>query len=287
MAPTMRTAFLVVLLLSGCTKSPRERAKETLLGVVKRTFPTARVQVADDVLRVSAVGKYKDVELGVDNLARQCDDARACEEAAARLVAQLTALEGSADPKALRPMFKTNGWLDSVRSDLASHPPPEGGERQTLPSDTFLGDVSVVWMLDGDQGMKLVTSTDLTELKLTQAEAAKVALANLQAANDRPLAVKRISAPEDPLVLALSDKDSLAASRVLLVERWAEVAKQVKGTLVVMMPNRDLVLATGSGEPKGVSTMLALGRDTLSTIDHPLSTQLIEWNSNGWALYRP
>lgn len=76
MAPTMRTAFLVVLLLSGCTKSPRERAKETLLGFVKRTFPTARVQIDDDVLRVSAVGKYKDVELGVDNLARPRSQSR-------------------------------------------------------------------------------------------------------------------------------------------------------------------------------------------------------------------
>lgn len=80
-------------------------------------------------------------------------------------------------------------------------------------------------------------------------------------------------------IRVIHEGDSYEASRLILHHRWAAIAAQVRGDLLVAAPSRDFVYFTGSREDVAGLRALARASDQQG---HPLTSTLLRWTPSGW-----
>src|SRR5262249_28682137 len=76
---------------------------------------------------------------------------------------------------------------------------------------------------------------------------------------------------------------NLESSLLLLADLWDEQRASVPGQLVVAVPERDVVLFTGSDSPEGLQAIRdAVLRVWASNAAHLLSQELFAWLDRAW-----
>lgn len=79
-------------------------------------------------------------------------------------------------------------------------------------------------------------------------------------------------------------RDNHDASRLLLIDRIRQL--NVKGDHVAMVPNRDTLVVTGSGDSAGLATMAEIASATMDE-PYPISTLPVRLAGDQWTLFMP
>ncbi|CAM3091884.1 hypothetical protein G4177_22625 [Corallococcus sp. ZKHCc1 1396] len=142
-----------------------------------------------------------------------------------------------------------------------------------------LGEVLAVALVqDTADAMRYVTSDDLARWGIPYEQAHTDAMANLRRLDPVPLRSLTLGA------CLLSTDDSYAASRLLL----EDVVRgcQVQGEQVVMVPNRDTLLITGSEDATG---LLAVAEAALVGVKapRPVDGHALRLTADGWKPFLP
>jgi hypothetical protein len=119
---------------------------------------------------------------------------------------------------------------------------------------------------------------DLATWKTTPEEAHRIALQNL--ADRSPESFKHMA----PGLYMGPWDDNYAATRVLLQDKIRQ--QTINGDPVVLIPNRDSLLLTGSNDTKGLSNLASIGAD-LYKQPRMISGIALRLNGNEWIPYLP
>lgn len=215
---------------------------------------------------------------GCEQTPDQCDAAiDYYAEAAAQTLEQL---ETPAQPtrENLRAVLKSEHWLRDIE---AQTPDPEQNGILARP---FVGDIVVVYVIDMPNSMRALTRGELAELGLDEEELDRLALANLEAALTE---FPRRPVREGSGLGSLQAGDSYEGSRLLLHDRWAAIADEVEGDLLVAVPSRDLVLYAGAGRADDVENLRLLAAEMARRDPYPVSAQVLRWTDTGWEPFTP
>lgn len=258
---------------TGCAeRAPEERLACHFAARARRAMPDAEVQVVgDDLVRVD------DHELAMDALRAICDrDPDSCDRRMDDWIEALAearqAEHTPARAEQLRPVLKHADFVAGMRAHA-----PELADL-TRP---FVGDVHVVLVVDFPRVTRGLDPADLQALGMSAAEAHERAIANLREHHgDLPVE----SMPNG--LRAMGPSDGYAAARLLLHERWAEVAESVEGALVVAPCNRDLVIL-GADTPEQLEALREASVRAYRYVDHPVTRALWRWTPEGWVTVQP
>jgi hypothetical protein len=143
------------------------------------------------------------------------------------------------------------------------------------------GDLVAVLAVERPTGVEMVTARKLRELKLDEYAAFDLARKNLAATHG---ALKLTKMEGTPVFTNDEDNDDIAAT-MILPDAWKPFASQVKGKLLLAVPGRNRVFATGSeddGAEEGISKIAGLA---FQAEPHPLTTTIFELSSTGWIVH--
>jgi uncharacterized protein YtpQ (UPF0354 family) len=205
-----------------------------------------------------------------------------CEKAVKTFVAKVMASvkkdKAPIERSAIRAEVRLRHYVDQIREAAASLP---SGEPIARP---LFGDLWIVCVADRAQGMRLINAGDAASLGLSADEVVALAQANLAAT------LKPLDAVTRPLSARGFDSvtgDHYTASRLLLHDEWASLAKQMKGGLVVSVPASEYVLYGDSANKETVKEMAAYARHVAGKAMHPISPALLKWTETGWEAVAP
>jgi hypothetical protein len=150
--------------------------------------------------------------------------------------------------------------------------PPRAGRR-------FAGNLDQILGYDHGQSISQVHTETLGEWGVTLETAIDRAMANLRAL---PPPRWRASAQG---VWQLESPDGYTESLMQIPRVFENLP--ARGTPLVMIPNRGVLLATASDEPEGVAALLAEARKSLHEAPWPLCGDLFRIGSNGIQLFVP
>jgi hypothetical protein len=180
----------------------------------------------------------------------------------------------------VRPIEKT-----MVRLALRPRQALEMVQKQ-LPADApsivmrpFLANLVEVAVLNFPTAIRPLNTADLKTLALSSDEAFALGAANLRSF------FKPLSGFEQPLAersLRYLNDNAYEASRLLLHQDWAEIAKGLGGELIAVAPAYDLVIYGRGGNPVAVDALRALASDLARKAERPLSLSVLRWTEGGW-----
>ena len=269
----------IPLLLAGCQR-PEDRFTERVARLVRERNPGTSVTVKErfQLQMKGADGGAHDLYL--PNLWGECQDPGAsCDLAIERYLRLVSQESGATDayvkPETVRAVLKDREWIEASRGLFQGKPDAKAGNE--IVHRPFVADLFVAYVFDMPDGMRVISRDDMGKLKLDADGLHRLAIANLQASLP---AITDEPAEPGSAVRVVHVGDSYEASQLLLHERWAAVARRVKGDLVVAAPTRDYVFFTGSRQD--VARLRTLARLASSQGGHPLSPTLLRYTQEGW-----
>lgn len=141
------------------------------------------------------------------------------------------------------------------------------------------GDMLAVPILDYQSSLRYVGEGELKRLGLTEAQLFEISRRNMLTAL---LPLKAIAPRLPPNDFGRIEAEDHTASRVLMHEDWAELAAQMKESLIVMVPTPNNLFFTDSANVLQVLAMQRVGQDMYRASARALSLQLLRWTPSGW-----
>jgi uncharacterized protein YtpQ (UPF0354 family) len=295
MLPMLSRAVLVVLsgLVAinslGCKKHEAaqplaERVRDALV----KKAPGLKVVIKDQDTLQAKAGEWE-AEISLDNIRISCNSGESsCSQAINAVtsnVAQQLASRQEPEqfsPDQIRLTLKDRDWLGQVDRKQKEAFPDKAAENH-LVREPLAADLSVVYVFDMPTGMRMLSVRDLASLKLDQVQVAALARKNLKAAFPK----LQMSEMKGTGIWTNDSGTDYDSALLALPELWEPLAKQVQGPLVVGVPARNRLFATGGGSAKAVEAMRKVVTMAYESEDHQLSTTLLEWSPTGWKVYSP
>jgi hypothetical protein len=278
MRPDRRWPGSVFALALVACVSREQRFERAAMARFSGAVPGMKMTVKERLVLEGTLPNGTAVTMNLGNLWAECEGAaEGCDglERAARNLADSARGIDLKDQAAVRPVLKDARWLASVDETFAAAPPDkQAGNR--LVRAPFVADLSVVYVFDSPDGMRM---DDRKQLGLAPAALDALARKNLAAALPAALPETEL----EPGIHLVHAADSYEASRLLLDDLWKQAARAVKGDLLVAAPSRDFVLYTGAGErPEAQARFRALVREYEATRGHALSVTILRRTAKGW-----
>lgn len=249
---------------------------ERVAARIAETAPGHRV-VVRDATHLEIDGAPVDLA----NLAGECREASACDAAVARGARALTTEEAVLTREGLRAVILPGAIVEEQRARARAEGLPE-----PFVGRPFVGPLWEVFAHDSPDAISYFGAVARAELgSPTLDELHELALSNMRAAFDEAIPSEPFDEEIAPAVRVVRTGDSYANSRVLLHERWAPIAREVRGELLVAAPTRDLVVYTGSADDFDVATIRWLVQQMFRNEPHPISPAILRRTADGWALF--
>ncbi len=254
---------------------------EMIQTALARQVPAATMRlVNNDTLAIVAGPTQATVRL--DQIRRGCTDPATTAAAAAKVAANVKAMIASAsgetriDAAVLRPMLKTDLWIEQTRAQLAAHRSPESNWLVTAP---FGGGLTTVFVVDKPAGVEMVSRGDAAALGLDDWALAAHACQNLAAAFPQLPPMREIPGAG---VWTNTTIEDYAAAMLLLPERWSSLVDEVGGTLIVAAPARNVVFATAPRSGERHAAFVHNVKRALAQEAYPLVATLFQWSPSGF-----
>jgi uncharacterized protein YtpQ (UPF0354 family) len=137
----------------------------------------------------------------------------------------------------------------------------------------------IAYAEDTGNDIKYLTPDDLKSLGIKPGSLRQLAIRNLDALLT---SIKRKDGGGFYMIIAGGNYE---ASIVLLNDFLTKENFPVDGDIVVAIPNRDMLLITGSNNTAGISKIKALANNIFTTGNYKLSNYLYRWNGNIFEKY--
>jgi len=291
-----------LLLTLGCskdsdtaTKANASKATSNLATrIVKRlekAQPEIKFRIVDSSTIEYTLGDGSDAtgKMSLDNLLLKCEqDKENCdanvEGFATAMLESFNVEEQVVSKDDLRAVLKDKLYLDATAEAMLKAP-ADMREENAIVTRPFGGDLSIVYVVDSANSMRLVSQGLLKELSINEAELHRIAIENMSKAFGGPLPTEQPVA--DSTLRTITLEDSYAAARLLLTPQWADVAAEFKGDVVAAVPARDMLMYCDGSAPEDVQAMTTLATKIAGEWAYPLSAQLFRFTGTSWEPLKP
>lgn len=158
------------------------------------------------------------------------------------------------------------------------------GLRDEVPSEPLaehiMGGIWLVCVVDGEVATRVLGERDLPKAGLSKTEVIELVHTNLAAY--LPPIRQSLNASPDGAFGVVGGDAYYAASRLLLHEQWSDLAKGVKGKLLVTVPDTGVIIFADSAKPQAVQALLKASYDAAKNSERPISPAILAWTPQGW-----
>ncbi len=137
----------------------------------------------------------------------------------------------------------------------------------------FLADLIITYVVDEPQSVAYINERHLEQWGVSERQIHELALRNLRRRTDERTPYTMIGEDEQRLFI-FNSNDGYDATRLLLTDILADWAKQVRGQLVIGVPNRDFLIALGDANPDILRSVAAQIQIDSVQRDHGLTDRL-------------
>ena len=171
-------------------------------------------------------------------------------------------------------MLKSVEWLEMSKELVGAQ-----GENQVSEPlyEQFAGEVVVVYVEDTPVNMNFLTSDDLERYAVEREDLCQLACANL------PNVLPKIERHgENGLYMITAGGDYEAS--LLLIDIWSNGQFPVQGELVAAIPNRDMLIVTGSEDAEGLARQQRI-IDKMRDNSYPITNQRFVYRCGSFELF--
>jgi uncharacterized protein YtpQ (UPF0354 family) len=147
-------------------------------------------------------------------------------------------------------------------------------------AERVVGDLWFVCVVDGEPAARVLGERDLTKTGLSKAEVIALAKTNLTA--HLPPISRSLNIAPDGAFGFVGGEAYYAASRLLLHDQWAELARSLKGQLLVTAPDGGVIFFADSAKPIAVQALFKASAETARRSERPISPAILVWTLQGW-----
>jgi uncharacterized protein YtpQ (UPF0354 family) len=169
-------------------------------------------------------------------------------------------------PSNIVPIVKPIGYLEDLSTQA-------GGEKGLpIVYEKYNSALIVVYGENTETNIQYFTIDDVNKLSIPLDSLRLLAIKNLNRILPQ---IKRNGDNGTFMITAGGDFES---SLILLTSMWTPGNFKVKGDIVVAIPNRDMLMVTGSNDEQGIQTIKDIIAESFSTGNHPVSSYLFKWD---------
>ena len=250
--------------------------------MVAELIPDAEISVVGD-LTLAAVTEDRTVDIALDNAYRDYEKSGAFEDvfedlAPALLQHVFPEEDAKLELHCIVPVIRGPEFLPTVREQLGLGAEEESDD---LPAHFPLADgLTLFYVYDSADTVEFISKRDLDATGVPLERIRKVAVENLHAI----LPEIELHGIEGAVMLVAGG--NYEASLILYNSLWDDGTLPIEGTPIVGVPNRDLLIVTGSENAERIEQTRAFVEDSFESGSYPISKDLFIRNDGGWTRYR-
>ena len=189
-------------------------------------------------------------------------------------------LGGQAERSRRAPGRRWGKWLRQAIAGPIELPP------EAVPIvEPFLADLGVAYAFDLPHGYELLGPRHCTEAGVPPESLRAQAMVNLRARRPERTLFQATDAKAIGIELGGEFGGDLEASLVLDDDFMTRLAERFSGDLVVAIPDRDMLVATGTGHADGLAKLQSIVDEIWSGADHPLTQRLLVRHAAQWQVF--
>lgn len=281
----MRNLFFlfIVFVAVSCQQAPRVLSEREFTEVYRdsllRRYPEATfVITANLAIDGNYKGKsakhfldnaYKDYKMRPDSIVSVIQHFMASSSYVYHLDDEVEAIH-------IIPVIKPAGYLTDVLRQMGANVKKED---LSVVYDEYNDQLIVMYMVDSETSLRSLTKTDLSKLGISKDTLLNMAVRNLRAVLPE---VKLLGDSDTYMITA---GGNFEVSLILFPKIWTKENLKVNGDFVIAIPNRDLLLVTGSKNSKGISKLKELIANSYTNGNYPISDRLFRWNGKKFEVF--
>jgi uncharacterized protein YtpQ (UPF0354 family) len=271
--------FLISCNIKNNTVTVKEFTKQYFDSLTNK-FPTAKFTIVDDSTIES---KFQDneIRISVDNAYREYqaepDSLRQVLNKYLTVTSELYSLKGEINIGRIVPIIKPVSYLDDIKNvanKMGATKDVEGVYEK------YNDQLIIAYAEDTKNSIRYLTHDDLKSLSIKTDSLKSIATRNL----DRLLT--NIQRRGRDGVFMLTAGGDYEASIILLDNIFIKESLPVKGDFVIAIPNRDMLLVTGSDDKAGISKIKEVATKSFATGNHQVSQWLFKWNGKAFEKFQ-
>ena len=242
-------------------------------------FPSSKFQIVDDSTIISKFNDKK-IRISVDNAYREYqaepDSLQKVIRKYLTVTSELFELRGKINIDRIVPIIKPVEYLNDIRSVAKKM---GGGKDVEGVYEKYNDQLIIAYAEDTKNSIRYLTHDDLKTLAINEDSIRKIAINNL----DKLLT--SIQRKGGDGVFMLTAGGDYETSLILLSDILNNESLPVNGDFVIAIPNRDMLLITGSNDKAGISKIKVAAAKTFARGDHQVSEYLYKWNGTKFEKY--
>ena len=249
----------------------QEQFAQKFKTAIEKSLPNAKVKVAKPFdLKVTLPDKTES-RMFLDNA---YDEYRAAPENMDEIFARyMASIKLQSREKAVKnnkmehaqivPIVRSRDYLDAFRQYLKKQKSKKG---LNIVYEKINEELYAFYSFDSPQAISSMSKDDLKRLKLKLSDVRALAQRNLMR-----LVGDKISIAQGNGIYMVSMDDNYESSLMLIDAFWSKKNISVKGDYVVFVPTRNVILVTGSQEPKGLQLAKQIALETYQKYGRKIS----------------
>ena len=176
------------------------------------------------------------------------------------------------------PIVRSREYLDAFRQHLTKQ---KSKKEFNIVYEKINEELYAFYSFDSPQAISSMSNDDLKRLKLTLPDVRVLAQRNLMR-----LVGDKISIKKGNGVYAVFLDDNYESSLMLIDSFWSKKLISVKGDYVVFVPTRNVILITGSQEPKGLKIAKQIAKETYQKNGRRISWKGFVRKNGTWQVFQ-
>ncbi len=189
--------------------------------------------------------------------------------------------------QSIYPYFKqftpsnTDGDSEKLPDDLSTIDKTKAYSFPSLIVKNICDDLFCMYAIDNEMGLEMIQERYLEELGITREELHTIAMSNY-----RRLLAERLKVHNNSETFMFILDANLEAGLVLVDEVWDQVEDYLKEDIVICVPSRDVIIATGKSKSLVIAEFSEKAKTILLTGDHPLSKNWFVRENKNWKVFQ-
>jgi len=175
------------------------------------------------------------------------------------------------------PLIKPAEYINSINFTTGSN----GNKPASLVYEKYNEQLIIVYAQNFDNGLAMLTDSNFIKLGIGMDSLRRASIKNLNKA------LPEIKTQGNGTIYGVMAGGTFEASLLLLPYMWDKKNFNVKGDFVVSVPNRDILLVTGSDDKEGLTQIKEITAKIYQTGDHQISPGLFKWNGAKFIKFEP
>lgn len=274
------STFLLGLLIFSCNSknsvlTEKEFAKIYLDSLSKK-YPTVSFELNSDWTITSKKGDL-DYKHYIDNafIAYKAEP-DSVSAIISRYVASTTDLyvdQKTVNVENIVPVIKPVDYLDEINSLT------KDGKSFPMITEKYNDQLIIAYAEDSKNSIKYLTEDDFKTLSISRDTLKSIALRNFDKI------IPNIQRQGDNGLFMITAGGDYEASLILLSSIWTKESFPVDGEFVIAIPNRDMLMVTGSKNKIGINKIKEIVADSYKTGNYQVSDHLYKWTGKIFELY--